>query len=66
MAEQEIFDRVAVHLLTQKVHSINGIGECCYRGNNNTRCAVGCLIDDEEYHPDMKCSFIWSVIKYHV
>jgi hypothetical protein len=54
--EQEVFDQVANHLLTQKIRSIkadNGIGVCAYRGSNNLQCAAGCLIADDEYIPKM-------------
>ena len=45
---QQVFDKVALHLLTQKKPSMNG-SECMYRGADGTMCAVGCLIKDEHY-----------------
>lgn len=45
---QQVFDKVALHLLTQKKQSMNG-AECMYRGVDGTMCAVGCLIKDEHY-----------------
>lgn len=52
---QQVFDQVVNHLLTQKVQSLtqsfNVAGNkavCAYRGENNTACAAGCLISDEE------------------
>lgn len=54
MTPQEIFDKVATHLFTQGVQSRNkNGGTCLYRGPNNTSCAVGCLIPDELYDPEM-------------
>jgi len=53
MTPQEIFDKVAEHLFTQGVPSINGRGQCVYRGQNGTSCAVGVLIPDEDYRPSM-------------
>lgn len=55
--EQEVFDQVAKHLLTQGVTSrkrvVNSEGgtsmPCQYRGDNGLQCAAGCLISDEEY-----------------
>lgn len=49
MSKQEIFTRVAVHLLRQKVRSVlpDGVG-CAYRGKHGTKCAIGALIPDEE------------------
>lgn len=54
---QEIFDKVARHLLTSMTKSVvmNEDGTkspvCAYRGGKDgcDRCAVGCLIDDEHY-----------------
>ena len=53
MTDQEIFDHVASHLFTQGERAMSGIG-CAYRGQNGTKCAVGCLIPDENYHPRME------------
>ena len=50
---QQIFDAVATHLLKQNRQAKDGLS-CCYRGIENTKCAVGCLIDDANYHPDME------------
>ncbi len=52
---QEIFDFVAVHLLTQKRKSMmidpNYPEEpiCAYRGEGDTKCAAGACIADEDY-----------------
>lgn len=58
MTEQEIFDKVVVHLANQKVKSTDGAtdegGICLYRGPEGRMCAVGCLLSDEEYSPDME------------
>lgn len=50
---QEVFDQVAIHLLTQNATSVNnGSDKCLYRSEVG-KCAAGCLIGDDEYHPDM-------------
>ena len=47
--EQQVFDQVARHLLTQNAKSMSGDNlTCAYRGKDNTMCAAGCLISDEE------------------
>ena len=51
MTEQEIFDTVLAHLREQGEASTNRSGECRYRGEGGTSCAVGCLIPDELYDP---------------
>ena len=55
MNRQEIFDKVITHLVTQKVQSRTNSdwGGCAYRGENGLSCAVGCLISDEDYRPEM-------------
>lgn len=49
--EQEIFDQVAKHLLTQMARSDRG-PYCAYRGPDGLVCAAGCLISDSEYTPE--------------
>lgn len=59
---QQVFDKVARHLLTQRERAVDpSTGQCQYRtvrrgipGAVETRelkCAVGCLINDEFYDP---------------
>lgn len=53
---QNLFDKVALHLITQNKQSKRtGDATCRYRGANGTSCAVGCLIPDELY--DKKIEF---------
>lgn len=54
MNAQEIFDKVATHLATQKVASFQRFQGCLYRGPNGTMCAVGCLIPDSMFSPDFE------------
>lgn len=58
MTLQEIYAAVVPHLLQQKARSTIkddiGASHCAYRGANGTRCAVGCLIKDEFYHPQLE------------
>jgi len=52
---QEVFDKVLTHLRKQggvAVSSENG--ECSYRGTAGSMCALGCLILDEYYLPEME------------
>lgn len=56
MTEQEVFDTVARHLLTQKEQCLirGSFKDCAYRTEyeNGTvlYCAAGCLIEDEDYN----------------
>lgn len=76
MRNQEIYDTVRKHLLTQyaKAEDYSG-GSCVYRGPNDTKCAVGCLIADEDYteemegpvlgasnHPDASVQMVWKAL----
>ena len=54
LSKQEIFDRVAIHLMTQGHPAVNEDGDCRYRGERGTSCAVGCLIPDELYDPEIE------------
>jgi hypothetical protein len=55
MTPQEIFDKVAVHLLTQNRVSMNEKNDlCAYRGVDGLKCAVGVLIPDEFYSPEIE------------
>lgn len=52
MNAQEIFNKVATHLLTQNAQSKSGFGNsgpgCRYRNPEGLACAAGCLLTDEE------------------
>lgn len=53
MTAQEVFDTVALHLLTQNAKSMLPPDEdfetCAYRSPDGRKCAVGCLIPDDKY-----------------
>ncbi|WP_016761376.1 hypothetical protein [Leptospira weilii] len=51
---QEVFDYIIKHLLTQNSISINEMKSCLYRGPYGKKCAAGVLIGDEEYSPDFE------------
>jgi hypothetical protein len=51
MTKQEIFDKVATHLLAQGKPSFTRFGGCQYRGPNGAKCAAGVLIPDDLYDP---------------
>lgn len=64
MNNQEIFDRVYKHMLTQGRRSLlnHTNGTCAYRSNDGLKCAVGCLIDDENYHYGLERYAAHSVV----
>jgi hypothetical protein len=56
--DQEVFDQVANHLLTQNKRSVSATDNtlCVYRSPDGLKCAAGCLIADDEYDPRMEGS----------
>ena len=54
MTDQEIFDRVATHLLSQGRRSMGANDSCASRGHDGLQCAVGCLIPDELYRYELE------------
>ena len=49
---QEIFDKIAQHLIKQNKQSYcDSTSNCAYRGDNGLMCAAGILIPDSEYKP---------------
>lgn len=65
MTNQEIFDTVAVHLLTQnkRATKANCSTTCQYRTSEGLKCAVGCLIPDEKYTPEMEPYGVYTLIE---
>lgn len=72
---QAIFETVARHLFAQGKRAvgeytyIDQFGDkrtttgCMYRGSDNTRCAVGVLIPDEAYRPEMEGRGVVEVLE---
>lgn len=65
MNAQEIFDKVAVHLITQGHQSKSEIGECEYRSESGDRCAIGCLISNELYQTSMEGKVVSNLINQY-
>jgi hypothetical protein len=61
MNAQEIFDTVVTHLYTQGKQAGDGVGGCLYRTDEGLKCAVGCLIPDDQYHPSMEGQTVESL-----
>lgn len=60
MTEQEAFDIVVKHLFGQKRPSMTRefrklwAPVCAYRGEKGRKCAIGVLVSDEEYSPELE------------
>lgn len=53
MNPQEVLDSVVLHLLTQNERAEGPCG-CLYRAPSGLKCAIGGLIVDEHYSPDLE------------
>lgn len=63
MTNQEVFDKVAAHLLNQGGRSrADDDSMCAYRNSKGQRCAIGCLIPDDVYSPKMEGQRIGSLM----
>ncbi len=56
MTDQEVFTKVATHLLRQNAKSNDGGARCMYRGCGGMMCAIGVLIPDELYSKKIELS----------
>jgi hypothetical protein len=60
MTLQEIYSTVRTHLLTQNDKALGPLGACVYRTADGRRCAVGCLIPDDIYEPELEGNAYFS------
>lgn len=61
--EQEVFNQIVNHLLTQNRQSLDGDNNCAYRNEEGHKCAAGCLIADDEYDASMEGTLYMHVIE---
>jgi hypothetical protein len=59
MNKQEVFDKVAKHLLTQGEQAMVD-NMCKYRTEDGRMCAVGCLIADDYYNEELEGISLWD------
>lgn len=59
MTNRELFDKVVAHLRAQNAKAQNQNYACMYRATDGKKCAVGCLILDKHYSPDLEGKGIW-------
>lgn len=53
VSEQDAFNKAFIGIVKQGCPSIDGYEGCAYRGDNDTKCGIGFLIDDEDYEAAM-------------
>ena len=59
----QIFDFVKGKLLEQNRQALGTDGTCFYRGDGGRKCAIGHLIPDEKYTPEMEYNGIGDIIR---
>lgn len=60
--KQDLFNFVATHLIKQNRQSrASNTGTCAYRGKDGTKCAAGCLLEDEWYKPEFEGRSVFAV-----
>lgn len=64
MDRQDVFDRVARHLLRQGRKAEDPETKICrYRASDGSKCAIGCLIPDEKYEDWMEGNVIRNLVE---
>lgn len=61
MKAQTVFNKAVTGLFKQGCKSRVEDDDCLYRGPNNTRCAVGMLISNTNYSPEMENKSVFTL-----
>lgn len=76
MTNQEAFDKMVTHLRTQGMRCMGLINKdpeigypelgetCVYRGEGDMRCAVGCLIPDDQYKDTLEGTSVEGIVDH--
>ena len=54
VTDKDVFDYVSSFLINQNEKSTADDIGCAYRGDEGKKCAIGCIIADEFYHPSIE------------
>ena len=54
LSAREIYERVSAHLLKQRAVSEDDNGSCRLRSAHGRKCAIGSLVSDDVYDPDIE------------
>ncbi|WP_250511934.1 hypothetical protein [Caballeronia sp. INDeC2] len=54
LSPKEIYERVSEHLLTQRAVSEDDNGSCRLRSPEGRKCAIGSLVRDDLYEPELE------------
>lgn len=61
---QDIFNQVKEHMLKQGEACLSTSYGCSYRNSKGLKCAVGCLISDEEYSHKFEDKNLGNLLEY--
>ena len=65
MTNQQAFDKIVARLMDGAGRAVTKNNTCVYRAPNGLKCAVGCLIPDDEYSKDMEGNYVvdlqWAI-----
>lgn len=62
MNKQQVFDTVVAHLRKQGKQAVNNDSKCVLRAPDGSKCAVGCLIPDNQYDPSFESHPLEAVV----
>jgi hypothetical protein len=54
LSARDIYERVSAHLLAQRAVSEDENGSCRLRSSHGRKCAIGSLVNDEVYRPEIE------------
>ncbi|WP_321794177.1 hypothetical protein [Caballeronia sp. J97] len=54
LSPKEIYERVSEHLLRQRAVSEDDNGSCRLRSPEGRKCAIGSLVRDDQYEPELE------------
>ncbi|WP_225936182.1 hypothetical protein [Caballeronia sp. NK8] len=54
LSPKKIYERVSEHLLTQRAVSEDDNGSCRLRSPEGRKCAIGSLVNDDLYEPELE------------
>lgn len=63
LTTRQIFDKVKGHLLTQRAKAVDENDEGLYFAENGLKCAVGCMIEPDEYSKEMEGLPVYELVK---
>jgi len=61
VTKREYYEMLKKAAIDGTLPSVTPDSQCLYRGPNETKCVVGILIEDEDYHESFEGSAVWDL-----